>query len=324
MSTARLRENMMEAPLVEWSAARVAGWLREMGQPAALADAVIAADVDGATVAEMDADAWLELGVSSALARAKLISQIKRMATVGGGDMAQIPPAGQAPPPGLPTRDALVGEQLTSESHSEAPMAMAGDVQRGSALSRIRRQSESMVTNLMGGSKVAQTPTDGPAPNSSPLDSPPRSNGNPWSEPSMDSNPWATPVADSMTPAISAHRAAATSSFTGVPTQLPVSTGGSTEKLVNESAGSTTASMEQQQAGSRAAEMDPDELLCGWLQKRDPSVFSNAVKWRYWVSSSLALLLMTSQPSPPACPSLQPQLQPPQCLLIPSTQHPTP
>eukprot|EP00930_Biecheleria_cincta_P092304 TRINITY_DN82170_c0_g1_i1.p1 TRINITY_DN82170_c0_g1~~TRINITY_DN82170_c0_g1_i1.p1 ORF type:complete len:419 (+),score=58.98 TRINITY_DN82170_c0_g1_i1:48-1304(+) len=61
----------------QWDVRRVALWLSQLGfsKPAAKSEA---AGVDGAILLEMDADAWSELGVTSALDRARIHAALKK------------------------------------------------------------------------------------------------------------------------------------------------------------------------------------------------------------------------------------------------------
>jgi hypothetical protein len=63
--------------LAEWSVEQVARWLYQRGHHQ-LAAASTKAQVDGATLIEMDAAAWHELGVESALERAKMLAAVKK------------------------------------------------------------------------------------------------------------------------------------------------------------------------------------------------------------------------------------------------------
>ena len=68
-----------ESPILTWSTGRVTLWLKRSGREQ-LAKVVAAADVDGATLVEMDGAAWEELGVKSALERAKIMAAVKKAA----------------------------------------------------------------------------------------------------------------------------------------------------------------------------------------------------------------------------------------------------
>jgi hypothetical protein len=61
-----------------WKAARVAEWLAEQGLGSQVSSRALENDVDGATLLELDSDGWRELGVDSAVRRAKLISLVRR------------------------------------------------------------------------------------------------------------------------------------------------------------------------------------------------------------------------------------------------------
>lgn len=66
-------------PLLQWSAQEVNSWLLSLGKQQ-LAGAAQEAGIDGATLTELDAAGWAELGVHSAIERAKLLAAVKAIA----------------------------------------------------------------------------------------------------------------------------------------------------------------------------------------------------------------------------------------------------
>ena len=66
-------------PLLSWSVQQVCAWLLSLGWQE-LAATVQKADIDGATLIELDAAGWAELGVRSAVERAKLNAAVKAIA----------------------------------------------------------------------------------------------------------------------------------------------------------------------------------------------------------------------------------------------------
>ena len=71
--------------LSSWTVTAVARWLTEQGQHE-VAKAATRARVDGAMLLELDAAAWQELGVSTALERARLAAAVKRAAALAASD----------------------------------------------------------------------------------------------------------------------------------------------------------------------------------------------------------------------------------------------
>ena len=76
---ARALENETDGAVAEWSVQDVSRWLTRYGE-AALGKAAQEARVDGAMLLELDSAAWAELGVTSALKRARLTSEVKKAA----------------------------------------------------------------------------------------------------------------------------------------------------------------------------------------------------------------------------------------------------
>ena len=66
-----------ESPLMAWSVGQVSFWLERQGF-SDLAQRAVAADVDGATLLELNAAAWAELGASTAVQCCKLIALVKK------------------------------------------------------------------------------------------------------------------------------------------------------------------------------------------------------------------------------------------------------
>lgn len=64
--------------MAEWNEEDVSQWLKKMDVAKNIRKAAIAAGIDGNMLLEMDAAAWAELGVHSALLRSKLQAQAKR------------------------------------------------------------------------------------------------------------------------------------------------------------------------------------------------------------------------------------------------------
>jgi hypothetical protein len=68
--------------LGEWKPSQVKAWLVSLGRPA-IGEAALKREVDGSTLIYLDTSAWQELGVESAIERAKLIAAVKK-ASIGG------------------------------------------------------------------------------------------------------------------------------------------------------------------------------------------------------------------------------------------------
>ena len=66
-----------EAQVADWPAARVARWLESIVRPK-LAQAMLEHDIDGAMLIKMDGEAWKEIGVTSPLERARLLSAVEK------------------------------------------------------------------------------------------------------------------------------------------------------------------------------------------------------------------------------------------------------
>ena len=78
-SPAKERANWVTGAVAEWSVSDVSTWLLVRGHKD-LADATQKSQIDGGTLIELDAAGWSELGVSSAVQRAKLLSAVKQAA----------------------------------------------------------------------------------------------------------------------------------------------------------------------------------------------------------------------------------------------------
>ena len=69
----------MKDSVLSWGVADVAAWLRSADEALdGVAARAEAGGVDGPTLLELDAAAWQELGIQSAVLRAKLVAAAKR------------------------------------------------------------------------------------------------------------------------------------------------------------------------------------------------------------------------------------------------------
>ena len=66
-------------PLAEWTVDEVAAWLMVNGQKT-ISEKARSAQIDGSVLIELDAEGWKELGVTSAIERAKLLAAVKKAA----------------------------------------------------------------------------------------------------------------------------------------------------------------------------------------------------------------------------------------------------
>lgn len=66
-----------ELDVAEWSQEQVGDWLESIGRPE-LAQSILTNGVDGRVLLKLDGEAWTELGVSSALERAKILAAVER------------------------------------------------------------------------------------------------------------------------------------------------------------------------------------------------------------------------------------------------------
>ena len=84
-------------PLEAWDAQRVGAWLEAHGggDAATVASNAMALNVDGATLGHLDAEGWRELGVASAVQRARLLALVEAEAHA----IAAPPNAADGPPP---------------------------------------------------------------------------------------------------------------------------------------------------------------------------------------------------------------------------------
>lgn len=81
------QQEEINSHIAQWGSRQVASWLEDQGR-AEVAQAARNHRVNGAMLLELDTAAWAELGVTSALERARLISEVKQAAAVSAATSA--------------------------------------------------------------------------------------------------------------------------------------------------------------------------------------------------------------------------------------------
>lgn len=238
-----------------WEPARVATWLTDVGYPS-LASAAVEVELDGAALLEMDNAAWSELGATSALVCAKLTSLVKKAAAI----------ADAASPPTANDRSSNPFEDAAEPDAADTVLlGMAGAAfTLGNELPTSAAGDTSASTEMVN-SKVADDP--GPDFRGS------------------KHNPFEAVVGDANNPFGAGTRQTNSNPFdTGAADAAPF-----------DGDAAPRASAAAPHAAAAPATIAPpvatpaQEVLCGWLQKQDPSVLSRRYQRRYFVLSPISL-----------------------------------
>ena len=109
-------------PLAEWTVDEVAAWLMVNGQKT-ISEKARSAQIDGSVLMELDTAGWEELGVTSAIERAKLLAAVKKAALAeASGDQISnvVTPQGAQPTKRSKAAEKRLAAMTTQLSDSDA------------------------------------------------------------------------------------------------------------------------------------------------------------------------------------------------------------